>query len=74
MPALPVISGQECISALAEVGYHTLRQRGSHVRLVCEGRPPITVPLHRTLDRGTLRAIIRAVDMSTIEFVDLLNR
>ena len=74
MPPLPVISGQECISALAKVGYYTLRQRGSHVRLVCEGRPPVTVPLHRTLDRGTLRAIIRAADMSPDEFVGLLDR
>lgn len=61
MTALPVISGADCIRTLRRIGYVELRRRGSHVRLGCEGRPPVTVPLHRTLDRGTLRRIIRAV-------------
>ena len=72
MPSLPVISGRECIEALAKLGYIVLRQRGSHVRLVCEGRAPVTVPLHATLDRGTLRSIIRTVDVSVDEFCALI--
>lgn len=56
---LPIISGKQCIAALHAVGYRELRQKGSHVRLACEGRSPVTVPLHSTLDRGTLRSILR---------------
>jgi predicted RNA binding protein YcfA (HicA-like mRNA interferase family) len=33
----------------------------------------VVVPDHKTLDRGTLRAIIRQVDLSVDEFVRLLK-
>jgi predicted RNA binding protein YcfA (HicA-like mRNA interferase family) len=56
---LPLISGWQCIAALAKLGYVQVRQRGSHARLECPGRPPVTVPLHGELDRGTLRSILR---------------
>lgn len=74
MPELPVISGHECIRALEKVGYEQARTRGSHVRLRCPGRTPVTVPLHRELDRGTLRQIITTANLSVDEFVSLLKR
>jgi predicted RNA binding protein YcfA (HicA-like mRNA interferase family) len=70
---LPVISGRACVAALAKVGYQLIRQKGSHVRLACAGRGPVTVPLHRELDRGTLRSILRTADISVAEFVALLD-
>jgi predicted RNA binding protein YcfA (HicA-like mRNA interferase family) len=74
MPELPVISGRECIQALERAGYHQARTKGSHVRLRCPGRSPITVPLHRELDRGTLRHIISEASLSVAEFVELLKK
>ncbi|WP_424669285.1 type II toxin-antitoxin system HicA family toxin, partial [Candidatus Binatus sp.] len=59
---MPTVSGPDCVKALTKLGYRQVRQKGSHVRLVCEGRNPVTVPMHPTLDRGTLRAIIRTVE------------
>lgn len=38
MPALPIISGAECVAALERLGYSVIGQRGSHVRLHCAGR------------------------------------
>ncbi|UQA57328.1 type II toxin-antitoxin system HicA family toxin [Polyangium aurulentum] len=73
MPPLPIISGLACIAALRKLGYREIRQRGSHVRLVCEGRSPVTVPLHGTLDRGTLRSILRTADVSIDQFLELLS-
>ncbi len=73
MPALPVISGAECVAAIGKLGYRVLRQKGSHVRLVAAGRSPVTVPMHTELDRGTLRSIIRTVDVSVEEFLELLK-
>lgn len=73
MPSLPVISGDDCIRALGKLGYTVVRTRGSHVRLNVPGRPPLTVPRHRQLDRGTLRAIIRQAELTVDEFVDLLD-
>jgi len=72
LAVLPVVSGKQCIDALAKVGYQLIRQRGSHVRLVCAGRSPVTVPLHRELDRGTLRGILRVADISPEDFAKLL--
>lgn len=74
MPPLPIISGAEAVAVLAKLGYRVERQRGSHVRLRAENRNPVTVPLHRVLDRGTLRAILRAAEISVEEFAQLLNQ
>jgi predicted RNA binding protein YcfA (HicA-like mRNA interferase family) len=73
MPKLPVISGGQCISALERAGYRITHTRGSHVRMRCPNRKPVTVPDHHTLDRGTLRAILRTTEISVEEFIILLK-
>lgn len=72
MPELPVISGDRCISALERIGYRVARTKGSHVRMRCPGRRPVTVPKHHELDRGTLRGILRTASLTVEEFVKLL--
>jgi predicted RNA binding protein YcfA (HicA-like mRNA interferase family) len=73
MPPLPVVSGEECVRALCRLGYRVVRQKGSHVRLACSGRPPVTVPMHASLDRGTLRSILRHSEVTVETFIDLLD-
>jgi len=73
MPKLPVISGDRCISALDRIGYKVARVRGSHVRMRCPNRNPVTVPRHDELDRGTLRAILRTTEIDVKEFIMLLK-
>jgi predicted RNA binding protein YcfA (HicA-like mRNA interferase family) len=73
MGSLPVISGATCIAALVKLGYRPVRQRGSHVRLARVGHPSVTVPLHSELDRGTLRSVLRTVEISVDEFLALLD-
>ncbi|MEK6608430.1 MAG: type II toxin-antitoxin system HicA family toxin [Myxococcota bacterium] len=68
---MPVLSGDDCVRALKRAGYTVLRQRGSHIRLACPGRPPVTVPMHTTLDRGTLAAILRTTQISIEQFLVL---
>lgn len=75
MSSLPVISGRETIAALERLGYVAVRQKGSHVRLRHPSDParaPLTVPDHKELKSGTLRAIIRDAGLSVDQFVDLL--
>jgi len=72
MPELPVVSGDQCVSALECIGYEATRIKGSHIRMRCPGRKPVTVPRHYELDRGTLKAILRTVGLSVEEFVKLL--
>ncbi len=60
MSKLPVISGTECVKALERIGFVIDRQRGSHIILVREEpKTTVSVPEHNSLDRGTLRAIVR---------------
>jgi predicted RNA binding protein YcfA (HicA-like mRNA interferase family) len=33
MPELPVVSGQQVINALREIGYETVGQKGSHIKM-----------------------------------------
>ena len=73
MTGLPVVSGNQCIAALIRAGYAVIRTKGSHVRLVCPGRAPVTVPLHSELDRGTLSSILRTVKIPPEEFIRLLK-
>ncbi|AKG54287.1 hypothetical protein DGWBC_1661 [Dehalogenimonas sp. WBC-2] len=73
MPPLPVVSGTHCIETLKKLGYVAARTKGSHARLRCLDRKPVTVPLHDVLDRGTLRSILRSIGVSVDEFVRLLK-
>ncbi|MGB9792989.1 MAG: type II toxin-antitoxin system HicA family toxin [Thermacetogeniaceae bacterium] len=73
MARLPVCSGEDAIRAFEKAGWRVARQKGSHVSLVKPGTPVIlTVPLHRELDRGLLRALIRKAGLTVEEFVALL--
>ena len=73
MSKLPVISGADCIKALGKIGFILYRQRGSHVTLVRKSPPAqTTIPNHKELDRGTLRAIIRQAGVTVDEFIALL--
>ena len=71
----PIISGKECIAALQRAGFEQVRQKGSHVFMV--RRTPFnaaSVPLHKELDRGTLRGILRDCGLTVEEFVALLRK
>jgi predicted RNA binding protein YcfA (HicA-like mRNA interferase family) len=49
------------------------RQRGSHVVLLKPGHiASLSIPQHRELAPGTLRALIRAAGMTVEEFAGLL--
>lgn len=73
MPRLPVLSGGEVIRAFERAGWRFDRQRGSHVILVKPGQiASLSVPQHREVAPGTLRALVRASGMTVDEFVALV--
>ena len=72
MPALPSVSGEHAVR-FQKAGWIKDRQRGSHVILIKPGHAArLSVPQHRELALGTLRALIRAAGMSVGEFVALM--
>jgi predicted RNA binding protein YcfA (HicA-like mRNA interferase family) len=71
---LPAVSAQEVINVLRKLGYEKDRQRGSHIimRQVENPYRRITIPNHREIAKGTLRAIIREAGLSVDDFIRLL--
>jgi predicted RNA binding protein YcfA (HicA-like mRNA interferase family) len=62
------------VKALRKIGYGRDRQRGSHI-VLRQTVPPhrrITVPDHKEVAKGTLRAIIRQAGLTVNEFNALL--
>ena len=57
------VPAQRLIRTLQRLGYKTIRQKGSHVRLRNDGPPVhfITVPLHDPPKTGTLHGIVAEV-------------
>ena len=57
------LSGAEVVRVLESFGFVVTSQRGSHAKLrrVTEDgeKQTLTVPMHRELDTGTLRAMVR---------------
>jgi len=58
------ITGYELAKALAEFGYNTTRQTGSHLRLttIQSGEHHISIPAHTPLKIGTLAAILSEIE------------
>ena len=69
---LPVVSGSGAVKAFGEAGYD--EQHGSHV-ILRRTDPPhrrLSVPNHKELAKGTLRALIREAGLTVEEFAKLL--
>jgi len=73
MDKLPVLSATELLKILAKLGYYTVRQKSSHMTLRSTNYPPITIPIHKEIARGTLRAIIREVGITKEQFERLIE-
>jgi predicted RNA binding protein YcfA (HicA-like mRNA interferase family) len=74
LSGLPVISGREVVKALSKIGYALDRERGSHMILRQTSSPfrRLTVPDHKEIAKGTLRAIIRESGLTVDGFKELL--
>jgi predicted RNA binding protein YcfA (HicA-like mRNA interferase family) len=72
---LPVISGREAAKAFQKLGWNFLTQRSSHM-IYGKERVPVnlSIPDHKTLDRGMLRSLIRKAGISVEEFLEALER
>jgi predicted RNA binding protein YcfA (HicA-like mRNA interferase family) len=69
---LPVCSGQQAFKAFSRIGYLVDHQTGSHIILRHPNRRRLTVPNHRELAKGTLRALIREAGLNKEQFAGLL--
>ena len=72
MSRLPVCSGQDAIRVFQKLGYEVDHQTGSHIILRHPQTRRLTVPNHRELAKGILRALIREAGLTKEEFINLL--
>ena len=73
MGQLGNISGKEAAKAFGKAGWLVMGQVGSHLVMYKSGqRANLSIPQHKELSVGTLRALIRAAAMSVDDFLALL--
>lgn len=72
MSRLPVCSGADAVNAFRKLGYEVDHQTGSHIILRRPTGRRLSVPNHRELAKGTLRALIREAGLTKEQFADLL--
>lgn len=73
MGKLGNISGKDAVKAFKKAGWYEVGQVGSHLMLSKDGvRANLSVPQHKELSVGTLRALIRCADLTVDEFLELL--
>jgi predicted RNA binding protein YcfA (HicA-like mRNA interferase family) len=73
MGKLANISGKQAAKAFRKAGWQPIGQVGSHLVLVKPGiRVNLSIPQHKELSLGTLRALIRNAGLSIDEFLELL--
>jgi predicted RNA binding protein YcfA (HicA-like mRNA interferase family) len=73
MGRLGNISGKDAVQAFKRAGWQKIGQVGSHVVMVKAGlRVNLSIPQHKELSVGTLRALIRNAGLSIDEFIELL--
>ncbi len=73
MSRLPVLSGEEFVRTVGRIGYALDRMEGSHMILIGPTGRRLTVPRHRELGRGLLRALIRDAGLTREEFLELVR-
>jgi predicted RNA binding protein YcfA (HicA-like mRNA interferase family) len=72
---LPSPTGEELVAALTRIGFYTVRQRGSHIRMKHEDNRIVTIPVHtgKSVGKGLLLKILRDADLTKDELIELLG-
>jgi predicted RNA binding protein YcfA (HicA-like mRNA interferase family) len=67
------LSGKKVINALKRAGFYVRRQRSSHI-IMRRDKPfaQVVVPIHKSIDTGTLNSIIDGAGLTTEEFIELV--
>jgi len=75
MSELKPISAKKLLKVLSRMGFQTVRQKGSHIRLVHPDGRRVTVPIHpnQELDRSFIRMVIKEIKVTKEEFIKHLE-
>ncbi len=70
---LPVLSGDDFVKVMRRIGYIWDHTEGSHMILIHPSGHRLSVPRHKELGPGLLRALIKDAGLSREEFIRLLG-
>ena len=73
MVRLPAIPGDGFVRVMRRIGYVWDHTEGSHMILLHPDGRRLSVPRHRELGRGILRALIRDAGLTREEFMELYH-
>ncbi len=73
MPKLPHVSGAEIQRALDRLGFHKVRQSGSHVVMKRDSKGCV-IPMHDEVKIGTLAGLLRQAEVTPEEFLLALRK
>jgi len=75
MPKLPVVKSKEMVKVLRKMGFLKFHQVGSHAQFKHQDGRRTTVPIHsgKEITRGTLKAILKDINISVEEFIEILR-
>jgi len=73
MGKLGNISGKQAVKAFKNAGWQVMGQVGSHVVMTkSDMKANLSIPQHKELSVGTLRALIRNAGLDVDEFLKLI--
>ena len=73
MARLPVMSGDDFVKIMRKIGYIWDHTEGSHMILIHHSKGRLSVPRHKELGQGLLRALIRDSGLTRDEFLALVR-
>lgn len=70
----PVLPPRDIIKALSKLGFEKISQKGSHAKYRNKENPvkSYMIPMHKIIDKGTLKSILAQVNITIDEFKKLL--
>jgi len=66
---LPLLSGRQVLATLKRLGFVEIDRRGSHVKMEHTDGRRIVFPVHREVDRYTLKGALRDADIEVEDFL-----
>jgi len=75
MPPVPILSPSDVIKIFQRLGWHMVRQRGSHIIMTRPGHvATLSIPNHAEVARGTLRSLIAKAGLTIEQFLAASNK
>lgn len=75
MTRLPALKARDLVKLLKKIGFKEMRQKGSHLFFQHPDDRTTLISVHggEDIGRGLLRQILREIELSPEEFIDLLK-